>query len=138
MNGMSHADHMHSSRQPGLASLIADLVRDSTRLGAQELALLRTEMSERADGLVGGLVILGGAAIFAVIALGLGVEALVKWLTLQLGSELAALLTCGGAAGIFAVGLYLWGRNRLALSRLALRKSAESLQEDLNLITRRF
>ena len=124
-------------RDRSLVGLVTDLVRDAAKLGAQEVSLLRAEMGERANNMVGGLIMLGAAAVFAVITLSLIVEAAVSWLTLVLGSELAATAICAVVAGIIAFVLFMVGRGRLDPKNLSPKRTAQSLSEDVNLFARR-
>lgn len=134
---ISQQEETQPMRDRGIISLVADLVSDSARLGAQELSLLRAELGERTNSLVGGLVMLGAAAVFAMIALSLIVETIVGWLSVVLESELAASLLCAAIASALAVALYMIGRSRLNPANLAPRRSTQSLSDDINLFTRR-
>ena len=113
-----------------LGELFGDLARDTGTLVRQEVALARTEMSQKATqaGKDVGFLVAGGAvayagflALLAAIAIGLGQLGVPWWL-----AALLVALVVGGA-GAFLV---LRGLNALKRASLAPERTLRTLQDD--------
>jgi Putative Actinobacterial Holin-X, holin superfamily III len=117
--------------------LIGDALRDSTDLARKELALFKAEMTEKVTGLVTGLAMFVGAAVFAIIALSLFVQSLVEWLAGVIDSEALAALIVGVVMAAAAVGLVLYGKSKLAAFGLVPERTIRNVQRDTQVLTER-
>lgn len=123
-----------SRDERSLGELFSDLARDITTLVRQELALARTELTEKASSVgkdiaalaVGGAVAYAGfLAILAALAIGLGQLGVPWWL--------AALLVGLVVAGI-GYALIQRGLTALRHTDLAPRRTLETLKDDVQLV----
>ena len=99
-----------------------------------EIVLFRHEMSENIRRLVVGLVVMVGAAVFAIVGLLVLIDALVKWLATVVGSEALSALIIGMSLLAVAVVLALLGRGRLSLTALAPPRTGRQLQQAAKVI----
>lgn len=113
-----------------LGELFADLARDTSTLVRQEVALAKTEMTEKATKVgkdvasmaVGGAIAYAGLlALIAGVILGLGALGLPLWIS--------ALLV-GAVVAVIGYVLIQRGRESLASEDLTPRQTIESLKED--------
>ena len=125
------ADHQGHS----IHNLIGDALRDTTDLARKELALFKTELSENVRTLLIGIAMIAGAAVFAIAAIILFTEALVKWLATVVGSEALSALIVGGVMAAVAVGLVLYGRSTMSAASLAPTRSVKSIQRDTKVLS---
>ena len=116
-------------------TLLGEALRDTTDLARKELALFKTELSENVRALLIGIGMIAGAAIFAIAAIILFTEALVKWLATIVGSEALAALIVGGAMALVAIGLVMYGRSTMAAASLAPTRSVRSIQRDTQVLS---
>ena len=123
-----------TGRLPGL---LAEALRETTDLARKEIALFRTEMSNNLRTLFLGLGMMVGAAVFAVVALLVLVDALVKWVATLVGSEALAALIVGGAFLLVAVGLALAGRSAMSASTLAPTRTTRQVRQDARVLSER-
>ncbi|MGY2052812.1 phage holin family protein [Methylobacterium sp. JK268] len=126
--------------EPGNGSiqgLLAEALRETTDLARKEIALFRTEMSTNLRTLFLGLGMVVGAAVFAVVALLVLVDALVKWLATVVHSEALAALIVGGVFLIVAVGLALAGSRAMSLSTLAPTRTTRQVRQDARVLSER-
>jgi uncharacterized membrane protein YqjE len=128
---------MPDQQGQSLQGLVAEAVRESTSLAQKEFALFRTEVSENLKAMLMGMAMLVMAAIFAIAAIMLFTEALVKWLATVVGSEALAALIVGGGLVIIAVALGLWGRSAISAASLAPTRTLHSLQRDSQVLSER-
>jgi uncharacterized membrane protein YqjE len=128
---------MPDQQGQSLQGLVAEAVRESTSLAQKEFALFRTEVSENLKAMLMGMAMLVMAAIFAIAAIMLFTEALVKWLATVVGSEALAALIVGGVLVIIAVALGLWGRSAISAASLAPTRTLHSLQRDSQVLSER-
>ena len=75
------------------------------------------------------------AGIFAIAALILFTEALVKWLATVVNSEALAALIVGGGMAAIAVGFVLYGRSTVSATSLAPNRSIKSIQRDTQVLS---
>ena len=125
------ADH----RGEGIQNLIGEALRDTTDLARKEINLFKTELSENVRTLLIGIAMIAGAAVFAVAAIILFTEALVKWLATVVGSEALAALIVGGVMAAVAVGFVLYGRSTMSAASLAPTRSVNSIQRDTKVLS---
>ena len=118
-------------------TLIGDALRESTDLARKEMALFRTEMTENIRGLVMGLAMFVGAAVFAVVAISLLVQSLVDWLAKLLNSDALAALIVGVVMAAIAIGLALYGKSKVSPSALAPTRTVRNLRRDTEVISER-
>ena len=114
--------------QQSLQGLFADLLRDMTTLVRQELALVRTEVTEKATG-VGkdaGLVVAGG--VLGYTGLLAMVAAVIEMLTAILPRWLSSLLVGAALAGAGAT-LGKRGLDAIRQEDLVPRQTVEAMQE---------
>lgn len=128
---------MPDQQGQSLQGLVAEAVRESTSLAQKEFALFRTEVSENLKAMLMGMAMLVVAAVFAIAAIMLFTEALVKWLATVVGSEALAALIVGGVLVIIAVALGLWGRSAISVASLAPTRTLHSLQRDSQVLSER-
>lgn len=120
-----------------IQSLIGDALRETNDLARKEIALFRAEMARNARQLVAGLACMVGAAVFAVVALLVLIDALVKWLATVVGSEWLAALIVGGTLFVLALGMALWARSVLSLSTLAPTRTTRQVRQDAQALSER-
>ncbi|MBW3709868.1 phage holin family protein [Streptomyces griseus] len=109
---------MQGNGQQTIQGLVGEALRESTDLAQKEFTLFRTEISQNIRTLFIGLAMMVAAAVFAIAAVMLLTESLVKWLATVLNSEALAALIVGGVRAIIAIGLGLYGRNAMSASTL--------------------
>lgn len=120
-----------------IQGLIGEALRETTDLARKEIALFRTEMTANVRMLFVGLGLMVGAGVFAIAAILLFTQSLVKWLATVVGSEALAALIVGGALLVVAVGLALWGRNSISAASLAPTRTTRSVKEDARVLAER-
>jgi hypothetical protein len=123
--------------EPNVTELMGEAVRDSTELARQELALFKTELSENVSHLFTGVALMVAAAVFAIAALSLFVEALVEWLATLVGSEALAALIVGGVIALIGIGLVLYGRRLFSKYGLTPERTMRSLHRDAEVLSHR-
>jgi Putative Actinobacterial Holin-X, holin superfamily III len=126
-------DHQNHSIQ----NLLGEALRETTDLARKELTLFRTELSENVRTLFIGLAMMVGAAVFAVAAVILFTEALVKWLATIVESEALAALIVGGVMALIAIGMMLYGRSAMSIDKITPKRTARSLQRDSEILSER-
>jgi len=113
-----------------LGELFAELAREMSTLVRQEVALAKTEMTQKAArvGMNIAFLVVGGAiayaallAIIAAIIIALGTYVMPMW---------AAALVVGIVIAAIAAGLVMKGINALKSEDLAPRQTIETLKED--------
>ncbi|MFH6786154.1 MULTISPECIES: phage holin family protein [Methylobacterium] len=123
---------------PGsIQALLGDALRETTDLARKEIALFRTEMSNNLRSLFLGLGMMVGAAVFAVVALLVLTDALVKWLATVVQSEALAALIVGAVFLAIGIGLALWGRSAMSLSTLAPTRTTRQVRQDARVLSER-
>ncbi|HYI91236.1 MAG TPA: phage holin family protein [Beijerinckiaceae bacterium] len=120
---------------PGIQSLIGEALRESSDLARKELTLFKAELAANVKTLAIGAAMMAAAGIFAIAALILFTEALVKWLATVVGSEALAALIVGGGMAAIAVGLVLYGRSTMSAASLAPNRSIKSIQRDTQVLS---
>jgi F0F1-type ATP synthase membrane subunit c/vacuolar-type H+-ATPase subunit K len=128
---------MTSNNNQTIQGLVAEALRESTDLAQKEFALFRTEVSQNVRTMFIGLAMVVGAAIFAIAAIMLFTEALVKWLATVVGSEALAALIVGGVLAVVAVGLGLYGRSAMSSSALTPQRTVRSIKRDAEVLSER-
>jgi hypothetical protein len=123
--------------QSSIQGLISDALRDTSDLARKEMALFRAELSENVRTLIIGVGMMVGAAVFAMAAIILFTEALVKWLATVVGSEALSALIVGGAMAVIAVGLVLYGRSTMSAASLMPNRAVRSIQRDTKVLSER-
>src|SRR3712207_3558059 len=113
-----------------LQALVGEALRETSDLAQKEFALFRTEMSHNVRAVFLGLAMVVVAAIFAIAAVMLFTESLVKWLATVVNSEALAALIVGGVMAAVAVGLGLSGRSTMFAASLAPTRAVKSIQRD--------
>jgi len=126
---------MAEHQGPGIQNLIGDALRDTTDLARKELALFKAELSDNLRTLLIGIGMIAVALVFAVAAIILFTEALVKWLATVVGSEALSALIVGGVMAAVAVGLVLYGRSTMSATSLAPTRSVKSVQRDTKVLS---
>ena len=123
---------------PGsIHGLLGDALRETTDLARKEIALFRTEMSNNLRSLFLGLAMMVGAAVFAVVALLVLTDALVKWLATVVQSEALAALIVGAVFLAIGIGLALWGRSAMSLSTLTPTRTTRQVRQDARVLSER-
>jgi hypothetical protein len=129
--------HMTAGNNQTIQGLVAEALRESTDLAQKEFALFRTEVSQNVRTMFIGLAMVVGAAIFAIAAIMLFTEALVKWLATVVGSEALAALIVGGVLAVIAIGLGLYGRSAMSSSTLTPQRTVRSIKRDAEVLSER-
>jgi len=119
----------------GIQSLIGDALRETSDLARKEMMLFKAELSDNVKTLLIGVGMIAGASIFAIAALILFTEALVKWLATIVGSEALSALIFGAVMAAAAVGLVLYGRSTMSAASLAPNRSIKSIQRDTQVLS---
>jgi membrane glycosyltransferase len=125
---------MADNHGESINSLLGDAFRDATDLARKEMALFRTEISENIRTLVMGLGMMAGAGVFAIAAIILFTQALVKWLAPIVGSEALSALIVGVVMAAIGVGLVLYGRSVMSATTLAPKRAVKSIQRDTEVL----
>jgi F0F1-type ATP synthase membrane subunit c/vacuolar-type H+-ATPase subunit K len=120
-----------------IQGLVGEALRESTDLAQKEFALFRTEVSRNIRTLFFGLAMVVVAAIFAIAAVMLLTDSLVKWLATVLDSEALAALIVGGVLALVAIGLGLYGRHAMSASALMPQRTVRSLKRDAEVLSER-
>jgi F0F1-type ATP synthase membrane subunit c/vacuolar-type H+-ATPase subunit K len=120
-----------------IQGLVGEALRESTDLAQKEFALFRTEMTQNIRTMFIGLAMVVAAAIFAIAAIMLFTEALVKWLATVVNSEALAAVIVGGAMAVIAIGLGLYGRHAMSTSSLSPQRTVRSLKRDAEVLSER-
>jgi|SRR5918993_753719 F0F1-type ATP synthase membrane subunit c/vacuolar-type H+-ATPase subunit K len=128
---------MTGNNNQTIQGLVAEALRESTDLAQKEFALFRTEVSQNVRTMFIGLAMVVGAAIFAIAAIMLFTEALVKWLATVVGSEALAALIVGGVLAVVAIGLGLYGRSAMSSSALTPQRTVRSIKRDAEVLSER-
>lgn len=128
---------MTEGGQHSIQGLLGDALRETTELASKEMALFRTEMASNVRTLFVGLGMMVGAGVFAIAAILLLTQALVKWLATVVGSEALAALIVAVAMIAVAAGLALWGRSAMSGSSLAPTRTTRSVREDARVLSER-
>jgi hypothetical protein len=123
--------------QESIQDVFAEALRDSSDLARKEFALFRAELSEGIRQVFLGIAMMVGAAVFAVAALMLFIDALEEWLATVVNSEALAALIVGVAVALTAVGLALYGRKLFSSFRLVPAQTMRSIQSDTRVLSER-
>jgi membrane glycosyltransferase len=126
---------MAEDRGESINNLLGEAFRDASDLARKEMALFRTEISENIRTLVTGLGMMVAAAVFAIAAIILFTQALVKWLAPIVGSEALSALIVGVVMAAGAVGLVLYGRSVMSATTLAPTRAVKSIQRDAEVLS---
>jgi len=126
-----------TDRPPSLHVLLANALRDSSNLARQEFALFRAEVGENIQRIVGGVVFLIVAAVFAMASLIWLTQALVDWLATIVHSRALAALIVGGGLALIAALMAIMGKNRISAASLAPSRTVQSVQRDAEVLTER-
>jgi hypothetical protein len=126
---------MSDHQGQGIQSLIGDALRETSDLARKEMMLFKAELSDNLKTLLIGIGMIAGASVFAVAALILFTEALVKWLATIVGSEALSALIVGAVMAAAAVGLVLYGRSTMSAASLAPNRSIKSIQRDTQVLS---
>lgn len=111
-------------------TLLGDAARQIGDLVRGEVELARAEVEQKLRRAVGGLVMIGAAAVLSIVALSLLCDALVAWLvSAGVAPGWAALIVAAGAA-VLALILALVGRKAVAPSGLYPRRTAQNIRRD--------
>jgi uncharacterized membrane protein YqjE len=117
-------------RQPSLPEAISDVLGDFVDLFRKELRLAGAELSANVSTKLRGVVWLGLAGLFGVLALALALGALVAWLTtLNVSLHFAFLIVAAGVA-MLAVLAYFAGHNE-AQAELMPSRTIQQVKRDI-------
>jgi len=133
----NHARARAAPNGPHIQNLFGEALKESSDLARKEFTLFKAEMSESVKSLFMGIAMMIGAAVFAIGAIILLTEALVKWLATIVNSEALAALIVGGVLAAIAIGLGLWGKKAFSSFSLTPERTVRSLQRDTRVISER-
>ncbi|WP_445503595.1 phage holin family protein [Microvirga sp. G4-2] len=128
---------MQGNNNQTIQGLVGEALRESTDLAQKEFTLFRTEISQNIRTLFIGLAMVVVAAVFAIAAVMLLTESLVKWLATVVDSEALAALIVGGILALVAIGLGLYGRHAMTASSLTPQRTMRSLKRDAEVLSER-
>ena len=128
---------MQGNGNQTIQGLVGEALRESTDLAQKEFTLFKTEVSQNIRTLFMGLAMMVAAAVFAIAALMLLTESLVKWLATVVNSEALAALIVGGVLALIAIGLGLWGRSAMSSSTVMPQRTMRSLKRDAEVLSER-
>jgi F0F1-type ATP synthase membrane subunit c/vacuolar-type H+-ATPase subunit K len=128
---------MRDTSNQSIHSLFGEALRETSGLAQKEFTLFRTEMSQSVRTMFTGLAMIVAAAVFAVAALMLFTESLVKWLATVVGSEALAALIVGSVMAVIAIGLGLYGRRAVSSFTLTPTRTVQSLKRDTEVLSER-
>jgi uncharacterized membrane protein YqjE len=128
---------MQGNGNQTIQGLVGEALRESTDLAQKEFTLFKTEVSQNMRTLFMGLAMVVAAAVFAIAAVMLLTDSLVKWLATVVHSEALAALIVGGVLAIIAIGLGLWGRHAMSASSLTPQRTMRSLKRDAEVLSER-
>ncbi|MBU2958363.1 phage holin family protein [Paracoccus sp. 1_MG-2023] len=123
---------MSDERKAGTGNLIAELMDHVSTLLRKEVDLARTEMGEKLNSALGGIISMAVALVFAIVALNTFSAALVGWIAQAtgLGAGWSSLIVTI-VFGIIAVALIIRGKNALQARNLVPSKTTQSLRRDV-------
>ena len=128
------AAHERNAPERTVADIVRDLVTEASILLRKEIQLARSEVSEKTDQAVAGLLLLGAAVVLIIpaltILLGAAVAAIVDAGVVE--ARVAA-LAVGGAALVFGVALGWIGARAVTARRLAPRRTLQHVERDISL-----
>lgn len=123
---------MADYRETGTGNLIAELMDHVSSLLRKEVDLARTEVAEKMNSALGGIISMAVALVFAIVALNTLSAAIVSWLAeaVDLGAGWASLIVTV-VFGLIAVMLIMRGKKTLQARNLAPSKTAQNLRRDV-------
>lgn len=121
----------------GLGTLLKDIRDETTTLFQQEIALARTEMSEKVSRVTRNLIFLAAGALVAfagvivlLIALGEGVSAALIAAGMETNALWIGPLLVGIVVAAIGIGLVLKGKKTLADESIVPEKTVETMKEN--------
>lgn len=129
---MADPDFRASQPAPGLAELLADLVRDLTGLVRSEGRLMRAELVEAGRNVASGIEMMAAGALALVVALIVLVQAVVIFVATLVGPGWAAVIV-GAVIGLFGALLILKGRQTMNAANLMPERTLEQTGRDIQL-----
>jgi hypothetical protein len=128
---------MAQTGNQSLHTLFGEALRETSDLAHKEFALFRTEMSQNVRTVFLGLAMVVAAAVFAIAAVMLLTESLVKWLAGVVNSEALAALIVGGLMAVIAIALGLYGRSAMSKFTLTPDRTVRSVKRDTQVLSER-
>jgi len=119
-----------------LGDLLRDLASDVSRLIRNELALARSEASDKMTQTMTALISIVGGSLLGLAALIILMQAVVQGLSNHMPDWLASLIT-GGVVAIIGVMMVVAGQKAMSANRLVPDRTAENLRKDINLVKER-
>ena len=124
--------HRHPDRS--IVGLIADVISDLANLFQTELRLVRVEMNEKFQRLVGGGILIGAGAIAMLAALIVLLLAIVRWLEVARVPQEWGLLIVGVAVAIIGVALLAKGINNFKRTSLVPNRTLHQMRADVSAV----
>jgi hypothetical protein len=128
---------MAQTGNQNIHSLFGEALRETSDLAQKEFVLFRTEVSQNVRTVFFGLAMVVVAAVFAIAAVMLFTESLVKWLAGVLNSEALAALIVGGCMAVIAIALGLYGRSAMSRFTLTPERTVRSVKRDTQVLSER-
>lgn len=124
------------ARDESTGGLILDFVRETTELIRQELRLARTELAQKADQAINGVILVASGAVLAFAGLIVLLRALAAALADWMGPAAAALIV-GGIVALIGIVLLLKARRNLDPEHLMPERTLHSLARSADLVEER-
>jgi len=128
---------MQNTDKQSIHNLFGEALRESSDLAQKEFALFKTEVTQSVRTMFMGLAMMVAAAVFAVGALIVLTDSLVKWLATVVGSEALAAFIVGAGLAVIALALGLYGRSTIASFSLTPRRTMRSVRRDTEVLSER-
>ena len=117
-----------------IAGLIADVISDLANLFQTELRLVRVEMNEKFQRLVGGGILIGAGAVAMLAALIVLLFAIVRWLEVAGVPQEWGLLIVGVAVAVIGIALLAKGINNFKRTSLVPNRTLHQMRADVSAV----
>ena len=117
-----------------IVGLIADVISDLANLFQTELRLVRVEMNEKFQRLVGGSILIGAGAVAMLAALIVLLFAIVRWLEVAGVPQEWGLLIVGVAVAAIGIALLAKGINNFKRTSLVPNRTLHQMRADVSAV----
>jgi len=117
-----------------IVGLIADVISDLANLFQTELRLVRVEMNEKFQRLVGGGILIAAGAVAMLAALIVLLFAIVRWLEVAGVPQEWGLLIVGVAVAVLGIALLAKGINNFKRTSLVPNRTLHQMRADVSAV----